>query len=74
MPGINGWEFLEAYDELEEKQHGRIVIVMLTTSLNPDDEKKANSIPPINGFQNKPLTPESLQEILKEHFRTDYTS
>ena len=41
MPAMDGWEFAEAISKLEENQKGKIVIVMLTSSLNPDDKEKA---------------------------------
>ncbi len=68
MPDMNGWEFLEEYNKLESKMKGDIVFIMLTTSLNPKDKETAESIPTINGFSNKPLTVESLTEMVKEHF------
>jgi CheY-like chemotaxis protein len=68
MPGINGWDFLGDYEQLDQAKQGGVVIVMLTTSLNPDDEAKARTYSVIKGFRNKPLTPEMLQELLEEHF------
>ena len=68
MPRMNGWEFLEAYSKLDKWQQGGIVVVMLTTSLNPDDEKDAKTNPLINGFKSKPLTQHILQEILEHYF------
>lgn len=68
MPGINGWEFLEQYAELPISQQAEVVLVMLTTSLNPDDKERAQSIPEVSGFKNKPLSKEVIQEILLEHF------
>ena len=41
MPGMDGWEFLDAYEKLPFPQKGKVVVVMLTTSVNPDDETKA---------------------------------
>ena len=41
MPGMNGWEFLEEYEKLDDNLKGEIMIMMLTTSINPDDEEKA---------------------------------
>src|SRR6266699_6375386 len=37
MPKMNGWEFLEQYKHLDMKQKARVVIMILTTSANPDD-------------------------------------
>lgn len=68
MPAMNGWEFLEKYKNLEKDKKGKIVVVMLTTSLNPDDRARANEIPDISDFESKPLTAEKLDSILKKHF------
>lgn len=68
MPGIDGWEFLEAYNALEKEQKGRIIIVMLTTSLNPDDRERASQIETINSFKNKPLTVPMLSELIDTYF------
>lgn len=66
MPGLNGWEFLEEYCKLKQKE--QVVVVMLTTSLNPDDKKRADSNPVIAAFKNKPLTPAVMEEILSRYF------
>lgn len=68
MPAMNGWEFLERYSNLDKQHKANVVIVMLTTSLNPDDCAKANTIPDVSGFETKPLTPEKLQSIIKKYF------
>ena len=68
MPKMNGWEFLEAYKDLEEHQKSQIIIMMLTTSLNPSDKAKAQRISEITGFNVKPLSEEMLMEILEKYF------
>lgn len=68
MPAMDGWEFLDKYRQLPDEQKGRIIMVMLTTSLNPDDEQKAREIPEISGFKHKPLTKEVLEQTLREYF------
>ena len=68
MPILNGWEFLEKYKELDTIQQGEIIIVMLTTSFNPYDQRKAEEMEEITGFRNKPLTRDLLNEILQKHF------
>jgi len=68
MPAMDGWEFLEKYRQLSATQKASIVMIMLTTSLNPDDEQRALSIPEINGFENKPLKADRLKEILESYF------
>ena len=68
MPVMDGWEFLEVYQNLEVHQKGKIVIVMLTTSLNPDDRIRAENISDVSGFKNKPLTLQILEDIMQKHF------
>ena len=69
MPKMNGWEFLEQYKHLDVKQRARVIIVILTTSANPEDIKKARHIQEVTGFETKPLSKEMLTELLNEHFR-----
>ncbi len=68
MPVMNGWEFLEEYKKLDSDQKAKMVMVMLTTSLNPDDKDKADTIDAIDDFVSKPLTAEIVNEILNKHF------
>lgn len=68
MPRMNGWEFLEAYEALPDHQTAGVVVVMLTTSLNPDDAERAERIETIDRFLNKPLDRETLFDLLEEHF------
>lgn len=68
MPGMNGWDFLAKYKELSKDIHDRSVVVMLSTSFNPDDREKAASIPAVKEFVNKPLTPEAFWKVVNENF------
>ena len=68
MPGMNGWEFLDNYTHLEDAQKSKAIVVMLTTSLNPDERDKAKEIPQISGFLNKPLFADGVKGILAEKF------
>ena len=62
MPKIDGWEFLKQYALIESKKSP--VIIMLTTSLHPQDKKKALENPLVKGFNSKPLTEEHLKELI----------
>jgi CheY-like chemotaxis protein len=68
MPKMNGWEFLAEYKHLNPNQKAKITIVMLTTSANPDDVKKAEEIADVNGYRSKPLSVQMLTEILNTYF------
>lgn len=64
MPGMNGWEFIEHYNELDPKYHNSHIVVMLTTSVNPDDKRMAENYNLISEFRSKPLTIEMLEEVI----------
>jgi CheY-like chemotaxis protein len=68
MPGLTGWDFIEEYKKIKEKYSKDCVIVVLTTSDNPDDKKKAKEIAEIAEFRNKPLTYEMIREIVDKYF------
>jgi len=68
MPAMNGWEFLNKYSELKIENKKKIIIIMLTTSLNPDDEIKAYNVPEVAAFESKPLTREKLKRIVDKYF------
>jgi CheY-like chemotaxis protein len=67
MPVLNGLAFLEAYTQLPLAAQPAIVIIMLTTSLHPQDLARAEQLP-IAGFLNKPLTREKVTDLLRKHF------
>ncbi len=69
MPAMDGWEFIDIYKEL--KKRGNVVMVMLTTSLNPEDEERSKMMAEVSGYRNKPLTKEMVTEILENHFKND---
>ncbi len=67
MPGMNGWEFLQKFNAWQEHQDKKSVVVILTTSENPDDVKKAADLKA--DFKTKPLTKEMLVEIIGHYFK-----
>jgi CheY-like chemotaxis protein len=72
MPRMNGWEFLAEYKHLPVHQQARVVIIFLTTSASPDDLRRARELEEVSGFETKPLTRETLTEILQEHFKENF--
>jgi CheY-like chemotaxis protein len=67
MPGMNGWEFLQEYRMLEKHLQSSAIIIMLTTSENPDDRLKAMNF--VFDFKTKPLTKEMLEDVINKHFK-----
>jgi CheY-like chemotaxis protein len=69
MPAMDGWEFLEEYKKLHVDQKGKVIIVMLTTSLFLEDKERALDLPEVSGFEHKPLTKSKFEKILQVYFR-----
>ena len=67
MPRMNGVEFLQAYAQRPERQNPSVVIIMLTTSLNPKDVEQMQGLP-IAGYLTKPLTRDKVNQVLQAHF------
>jgi CheY-like chemotaxis protein len=68
MPVMNGIEFLEAYQHLPLAQQA-MVIVLLTTSVNPRDLTRVQTLP-VAGTLTKPLTEAKVSFLLQQYFPT----
>ena len=71
MPGMNGWEFIEQYQKLEDASKSKVVLVMLTTSDNPKDISKAKEYPAISDYKIKPLSKPILEDVINRYFLRD---
>jgi CheY-like chemotaxis protein len=69
MPCMNGWEFLEKYSLLDKEIQSEVMIVMLTTSVDPQDLARAKEWSFVSDYITKPLTKEILESIIKKYFR-----
>ncbi len=67
MPELDGWGFLEGYQEFSLDQRSRTRVFMLTTSLNPDDHARAKSYSDVIGVLDKILTRDKFKHILEEY-------
>ena len=67
MPLMNGFEFLQAYAQRPLLENPTVVIIMLTTSLNPRDVDHLHDLP-VSGYLAKPLTRDKIDQLLLEHF------
>lgn len=63
MPRMDGFEFANAYLQLYPELRGSAPIFISSSSLNPEDEKRAKMHPSVSGFIKKPITRESIEEI-----------
>ena len=69
MPRMTGFEFLERATEELGDRFVDVVIIMLTTSIDPNDRDRAQTYDVVREFLNKPLTIEHVKhvaQLLKE--------
>lgn len=63
MPEMSGFDFLEEFIRFPESVVSYSAVVMLSSSLNEDDYKKAMSYTPVKMYCNKPINAGKLEEL-----------
>lgn len=63
MPILNGWEFLDEFMCIYMPHFKDTKAVILTSSIDDDDKKKAKSYPIVIDFITKPLTMDMLEKL-----------
>lgn len=66
MPVMNGWEFLQEYNPRFRDKLTNTHIVILSSTIDPEDFALAKQYPVVVQFISKPLSVENLEE-LKSH-------
>ncbi|MBX2828529.1 MAG: response regulator [Flavobacteriaceae bacterium] len=69
MPGMNGWEFLDALSRLDSKVSEGIKIILLSTSAHPEEVRKSMSNYEVADYINKPLSMKLLDSVFEVHFK-----
>lgn len=68
MPALSGWDFIDQFRSLPIDQKEDIVIVMVSTSMDPKDRQRAEVCTEIQEFVSKPISVEKIEDILVSHF------
>ncbi len=67
MPGMDGWEFLDEYNQLPEKIRQSFIVNVCTNSTKLADKDKAAKTQ-IKSYVKKPMNRTKLGNLLKIHF------
>ena len=65
MPAMSGWDFVEQF---EQSYKHTATVVILTSSINPNDQARAKSIPAVKAYRSKPLTEKVLKDLITEFY------
>ncbi len=68
MPAMNGWDFLNHYEQIGGLQDKNIVLIMLSSSMYIDDINRAKTYISVADYITKPLTAAHLQQIRDKFF------
>jgi len=63
MPILDGWDFLSKYEAEFKGQHPNTKFIVLTSSIDPMTESKANEHPLIFKYIVKPLEPKHIEQL-----------
>ena len=63
MPMIDGFQFIEKLNSIVSTKINKMKLVILTSSINPDDKERIRNISKNIQFFYKPLTQEILNQI-----------
>jgi CheY-like chemotaxis protein len=66
MPVMNGFEFVEAFEQnIPQQQRDNYIVNLLSSSINESDMLRAKRFKSINKFLNKPITKNALESMLQ---------
>jgi CheY-like chemotaxis protein len=63
MPLMDGFQFLDEFEKLSNAVKKKCSIVMLTSSINPQDSARSKKYASVKQYLNKPLTNESIIKL-----------
>jgi CheY-like chemotaxis protein len=63
MPVMNGWQFLEEFEKVAKQYPTQPRVYILSSTVDPEDYKKAESFKTVTSFISKPLTKDHLETI-----------
>jgi len=69
MPLMDGFQFLDEFEKLSETTKTRCNVIMLTSSINPQDVNKSKKYSYVKKYINKPLTQENLEKLKQDKLK-----
>ncbi len=63
MPLMDGFQFLDEFEKLSDNTKQKCKVVMLTSSINPQDVNKSKKYSYVKKYINKPLSQDNLANL-----------
>jgi len=64
MPAMDGWDFIEEFKAMKQNSTIETRLILLSTSMNPKDKKRASADDAIEEYLQKPLEVNQIIELL----------
>lgn len=64
MPILDGWQFLDQYQQLQPSLGKQPVIYIISSSIDEADHERAKAIPAVRDFIIKPINAETFKQII----------
>ncbi len=72
MPVMNGWDFLEEYLMKYADRLPGVKVVIISSTVNPEDFSRANRYDVVIDFISKPLTVEGVEDLMQNEHLAHY--
>lgn len=63
MPIMGGWEFLDSFSTTDYSEFHTIKVIILSSTIDPEDLKKAQKYSMVFDFLSKPISKEMLEYV-----------
>ncbi len=66
MPLMNGFQFVEAFEQLPEEIRAGYAIFMFSSSINENDKNRMENYPSIRRFYGKPISKDTVGKMIEQ--------
>ncbi|WP_276364173.1 response regulator [Daejeonella sp. H1SJ63] len=66
MPLMNGFQFVEAFEQLPSEVQSNYAIFMFSSSINENDKNRMENYPSIRRFYGKPISKDTVARMIEQ--------
>ena len=66
MPVMNGFQFVEAFEQLPKEIQAKFAIFLFSSSINENDKNRLGNYPSIIRFYSKPISKDTVAQMIEQ--------
>jgi CheY-like chemotaxis protein len=66
MPVMNGFQFVEAFEQLPKEIQSKFAIFLFSSSINENDKNRLDNYPSIIRFYSKPISKDTVAQMIEQ--------